>query len=77
VKTAALVPAFLADGQLHVVRYLKISALEYCGAYCGTSGQEGGIYHVPNWAFDGRTSHGDVEVCMKCSAAMCALAEPR
>jgi hypothetical protein len=74
VKTAALVPAFLADDQLHVVRFLKIIAIGYCGA---SGQQDGGVYHVPSWAFDGRPTHGDVAVCMKCSAAMCALAEPR
>jgi hypothetical protein len=72
-KVASLVSAFLAKGQLHAVRYVKTSALGYCGA----TGAEGeGIYHVPNWAFDGRVKHGDVDVCLLCSAAMCALAEP-
>jgi hypothetical protein len=74
-SVATLIAAFLADGHLHVARYVKSgSALGYCG---GTSADQAvGIYHVPNWAFDGRPKHGDVDVCLLCSAAMGAIAEP-
>jgi hypothetical protein len=72
-KVASLVSAFLADGKLHVARYIKTGALGYCGI---TNNETDGIYHVPNWAFDGRAQHGDVDVCLMCSAAMGALAEP-
>lgn len=70
---ASLVAAFLADGKLHAARYVKLTALGYCGI---TGGEGDGIYHVPNWAFDGRPTQGDVSVCLLCSAAMCAIAEP-
>ena len=73
-KVASLVAAFL-DGQLHAVRYVKTSVLGYCGI--PSSESPIGIYYVPNWAFDGRTKHGDVDVCVSCSAALCALAEAR
>jgi hypothetical protein len=80
VRVASLVAAFLADDRastpkLHVARYTKINtgALGYCGI---TNSETDGIYHVPNWAFDGRAKHGDVDVCLLCSAAMGALAEP-
>jgi hypothetical protein len=75
-KVASLVPSFLAsDGKLHAARYVKKIALGYCGV-TSTADEDLGIYHVPNWAFDGRAKHGDVNVCILCSAAMCALAEP-
>lgn len=75
-KVASLVSSFLAtDGKLHVARYVKAVALGYCGV-TSTVDEPLGIYHVPNWAFDGRPKHGDVDVCLLCSAAMCALAEP-
>lgn len=72
-KVASLVSAFLADGKLHVARYVKTDALGYCGI---TGSTNDGVYHVPNWAFDGRPEHGDVPVCPMCSMAMGALAEP-
>lgn len=93
VKVASLVSAFLADGKLHVTRYIKAfpskidpekansdqidpsktGVLGYCGV---TSSEADGIYHVPNWAFDGRAEHGDVVVCPMCSMTMTGLAEP-
>jgi hypothetical protein len=73
VKVASLVSAFLADKKLHVARYIKTGALGYCGI---TNNETDGIYYVPNWAFDGRPEHGDVAVCLMCSMAMNALAEP-
>lgn len=73
VNVASLVAAFLSDGRLHAARYVKTSALGYCGI---TNAEGEGTYYVPNWAFDGRPKQGDVDVCLLCSAAMCALAEP-
>lgn len=75
-KVASLISSFLGpDAKLHASRYVKAVALGYCGV-TSTADQDLGVYHVPNWAFDGRTKHGDVDVCLLCSAAMCALAEP-
>lgn len=75
-KVASLVPSFLAaDAKLHAARYIKAGALGYCGI-TSTADEPIGVYHVPNWAFDGRAKHGDVAVCISCSAVMCALAEP-
>jgi len=72
-EVATPIAAFLSNGELHAVRYVKIFALGWCGA----TGEEGdGIYYVPNWAFDGRAKHGDADVCLKCSAALCVLARP-
>lgn len=75
VSVASRVAAFLADGRLHAARYVKAVAIGYCGV-TSSADQALGIYHVPNWAFDRRVKHGDVDVCLLCSAVMCALAEP-
>ena len=67
-----MIAAFLWDGRLHATRYVK----NFAQGWCGMHGAEG-TYYVPIWAFDGRARHGDVNVCLKCSDALCALAEPR
>jgi len=73
-QVAQLIAAFLAGGQLHAARATKRVAL----GWCGTTGTEGdSIYYEPAWAFDGRAKHSDVAVCVKCSAALCALLEAR
>ena len=73
-QVAQLIATFLANGQLHAARYTKRVALGWCGI-TGTEGD--GTYYEPAWAFDGRAKHGDVDVCIKCSAALCALLERR
>lgn len=62
--------AFLKD-KLHAVRYVKDTVIAQCGTHSETSG----IYYVPGWAFDGRATFGNAEVCLKCSGVLCAPSE--
>lgn len=79
-QAGALIAAFLGSAQesalpvLHATRYAKQVKIGWCGA---TGPEEDGTHYVPIWTFDGRDRHGDAAVCIRCSAALCALAEER
>jgi hypothetical protein len=70
-EVATLIAAFLENNRLHAVRFTKVFAMGWCGVDSAEV-----ICYVPSWAFDGRAKHGDADVCVKCSAALCALARP-
>ena len=85
-KAVATTAAFVANGQLHAARSLHQTRRRFVDAlstirtlgWCGTGGDaDEGIHFVPSWIFDGRGSHENVEVCIRCSAALCALSEPQ
>lgn len=75
---ASTTAAFIADGHLHAVRYLKAGRAQgQCGAGSSDDPVGIGLYYVPSWAFDGRRQHGDVLVCPRCSAILVSPPEAR
>lgn len=83
-EVASLIAAFHKEGKLHAVHHVKSSPLTgfgHCQGWCGVEGGESPtVIYVPSWAFDGRDQYGDnsghADVCISCSAALCALAVP-
>jgi hypothetical protein len=78
VEVASMIASFLKDGRLHAL--MQVKRAHVMRALCETSTPEGegdGTYYVPSWAFDGRAEYAGAPVCVRCSAALCALAEAR
>lgn len=71
-----MISAFLFQGTLHAVHVVARSGLTKIAvtALCAAAGDAGdGIYQVPTWAFDGRTSYATATACGECGKRLRAM----
>jgi hypothetical protein len=74
-----MITAFMSANELHaayVIRREGMTKIRAVG-FCAVEDDAGpGIYQVPDWAFDGRSTYGEIQVCPKCMHTTVLMREP-
>lgn len=74
-----MITAFMSANELHaayVIRREGMTKIRAVG-FCAIEDDAGpGIYQVPDWAFDGRPTYGEIAVCARCTRATFLMREP-
>lgn len=76
-----MITAFMAANTLHAVYVIrregmtKIRAQGFCSVE-DEAGQPLAIYQVPDWAFDGRPTYGEIPACAKCAGIIASMRVP-
>ena len=79
-----MITAFMSANELHAVYVIKRDGMTKIQAFgfCSVEDNAGpGVYQLPEWAFDGRTTYGppggEIAVCAKCSQIVGSMKHPR
>lgn len=74
-----MITAFMSANELHAVYVIRREGLTKIRAvgFCAVEDDAGpGVYQVPDWAFDGRPTYGEIQVCAKCAHTTGLMKEP-